>query len=71
VVLVREQTVPTERKLLVGEVSANFFADRGCCVVSATDLHGCMGKITSSEHIIEVHFFAYTNMFVKCFYEMK
>jgi hypothetical protein len=29
--------MPTELLLLVGEVSANFFADRGCHVVSVTD----------------------------------
>jgi hypothetical protein len=32
-----ERTTLTERLLLVGEVSANFFLDRGCHVVSATD----------------------------------
>jgi hypothetical protein len=37
VALVREQTLPTERPPLVGEVSANVFADRGYRVVSATD----------------------------------
>jgi hypothetical protein len=36
---VRELTIPTERPLLVGEDSAKF-ADRGCHVVSVTDLHG-------------------------------
>jgi hypothetical protein len=40
VALVRERTIPTERPPLIGEVSANFFADRGCRVVNATDLHG-------------------------------
>jgi hypothetical protein len=39
VVLVREQTIPTERPPLVGELRANF-ADRGCRVGSATDPHG-------------------------------
>jgi hypothetical protein len=34
--LVRERTTPTERPPLVGEVVPTF-ADRGCCVVSATD----------------------------------
>ena len=29
VALVRERTIPTERPPPVGEVSANFFADRG------------------------------------------
>jgi hypothetical protein len=33
-------TIPTERLPLVGEVSANFFADRGCHVVSVTDPYG-------------------------------
>jgi hypothetical protein len=37
---VRERTIPTERPLLVGEVSANFFADRRCHVVSVTDYYG-------------------------------
>jgi hypothetical protein len=36
-ILVRERTIPTERTPLVGEVIANFFADRGCHVVSVTD----------------------------------
>jgi hypothetical protein len=40
VVLVRERTVPTERPPLLGEVSANFFADRRCYVVRAADPHG-------------------------------
>jgi hypothetical protein len=39
VALVRERTIPSERPLLVGEVSANF-VDRGCHVVSATDPQG-------------------------------
>jgi hypothetical protein len=38
-VLVRERTMPTEPPPLVGEVVPTF-ADRGCCVVSATDSHG-------------------------------
>jgi hypothetical protein len=36
-VRVRERITPTERPLLVGEVIANIFADRGCHVVSVTD----------------------------------
>jgi hypothetical protein len=36
VALVCEQTIPTERPLLVGEVSA----DRGCHEVSVTDTYG-------------------------------
>jgi hypothetical protein len=39
VAFVRERTIPTERPLLVGEVSANFCRYRGCRVVSATDPH--------------------------------
>jgi hypothetical protein len=39
VALVRERTMPTERPPLVGEVVPTF-ADRGCCMVSATDSHG-------------------------------
>jgi hypothetical protein len=36
----RKRTIPTERPPLVGEVSVNFFADRGCHVVSVTDPYG-------------------------------
>jgi hypothetical protein len=32
--------MPTERPPLVDEVIANFFADRGCHVVSVTDSYG-------------------------------
>jgi hypothetical protein len=39
-VWVRERTIPTERQPLVGEVTANFSADRGCHVVGVTDLCG-------------------------------
>jgi hypothetical protein len=39
VALVRVRTMPTERPPLVGEV-VQTFADRGCCVVSATGSHG-------------------------------
>jgi hypothetical protein len=39
VALARERTMPTERPPLVGEVVPTF-ADRGCCVVSATDPPG-------------------------------
>jgi hypothetical protein len=39
VALVRERTMPTERPPPVGEVVPTS-ADRGCCVVSATDSHG-------------------------------
>jgi hypothetical protein len=35
-----ERTIPTERPPLSSEVSANIFADRGCGVVSATELRG-------------------------------
>ena len=38
--LVRERTIPTERPLPVGEVSANFLRIEECHVVSATDPHG-------------------------------
>jgi hypothetical protein len=37
VALVRKQSMPTEQPSLVGEVVPTF-ADRACCVVSATDL---------------------------------
>jgi hypothetical protein len=37
--LVRERTIPAERPPLLGDVRANF-ADRGCHVVSVTDLYG-------------------------------
>jgi hypothetical protein len=39
-VWVRERTIPTEQPPLVGEVIANFFAVRGCHVVSVTDPYG-------------------------------
>jgi hypothetical protein len=32
--------MPTERPPLVGEVIANFFADKGCHVVRVTDPYG-------------------------------
>jgi hypothetical protein len=35
----RERKIPTERRLLVNEISANFW-DRGCRTVSTTDPHG-------------------------------
>jgi hypothetical protein len=38
--LVRKRSIPTERPLLVGEVSFNFLADKGFLVVSITDPHG-------------------------------
>jgi hypothetical protein len=37
---VRKRTIPTERPPLVSEVSANFFADRRCHVVSVTNSYG-------------------------------
>jgi hypothetical protein len=37
---VRKRTIPTERPPLVSEVSANFFADGGCHVVSVTNPYG-------------------------------
>jgi hypothetical protein len=37
---VRKRTIKTERPPLVSEVSANFFADRGCHVVSVTNPYG-------------------------------
>jgi hypothetical protein len=37
VALVLEQTIPTERPPLVGEVSANFCGIEGCRMVSAAD----------------------------------
>jgi hypothetical protein len=37
---VRKRTIPTERPPLVSEVSANFFADRRCHVVSVTNPYG-------------------------------
>jgi hypothetical protein len=40
VLLVRKRTIPIERPHPVGEVSANFLADRGCRVVRVTDPHG-------------------------------
>jgi hypothetical protein len=38
-VWVHERTIPIEWLPLVGVVSANFFADRGCHVVSMTDTY--------------------------------
>jgi hypothetical protein len=40
VVSARKRTIPTERPPLVSEVSANFFVDRWCHVVSVTNPHG-------------------------------
>jgi hypothetical protein len=37
---VRKRTIPTERPPLFSEDSANFFADRGCHVVSVTNPYG-------------------------------
>jgi hypothetical protein len=37
---VRKRTIPTKRPPLVSEVSANFFADRGCHMVSMTNPYG-------------------------------
>jgi hypothetical protein len=49
---VREQTIPTKRPLLVGEVSANF-ADRGCNVVSVTDPYGrILGFLDRSRYFL-------------------
>jgi hypothetical protein len=39
-VWVRERTIQTERPPLVGEVIANFFADRDCHMVNVTDPYG-------------------------------
>jgi hypothetical protein len=39
VALIRKRTMPTERPPFVGEVVPTF-ADRGCCVVSATEPPG-------------------------------
>jgi hypothetical protein len=39
-VSVRKRTIPIERSPLISEVSANFFADRGCHVLSVTNPHG-------------------------------
>jgi hypothetical protein len=50
VAFVRKRTITTVQPSLVGEVNANFFADRGCRVVSATDPHvqdaGCLQACT-------------------------
>jgi hypothetical protein len=40
VALVRERTIPIERRPLVGDISANFLHIEGCRVVSAADPHG-------------------------------
>jgi hypothetical protein len=50
-VWVRERTIPTERPPLVGEVIANFCADRGCHVVSVTDPYGrILGCLSRSRY---------------------
>jgi hypothetical protein len=51
VALVRERTIPTKRPPLVGEVSVNYFACRGCRVVSATDPHG---RILDLQHNLNI-----------------
>jgi hypothetical protein len=38
-VSVPERTIPTEQPPLVSEVSANFFVDRGCSMISAMNLY--------------------------------
>jgi hypothetical protein len=53
VALVLERTIPTERTPLVGEVSANFFADRGFHVVSVTDPHShILDFLDQIEHLL-------------------
>jgi hypothetical protein len=37
---VRKRIIPTERPPIVSEVSASFFADRGCHVVSVMNPYG-------------------------------
>jgi hypothetical protein len=50
--LVSEKTIQTEWSQLVGEVSANLFADRGCDVVSATDPYGrILGSLDRSSYV--------------------
>jgi hypothetical protein len=51
-VLVRKRTLPTERRPHVRKVSANFFADRGCRVVSATDPHGRYSRFSRPEPLL-------------------
>jgi hypothetical protein len=51
VALVRKRTMPSERPQLLGEVVLTF-ADRGCCVVSATDPPGrILGFLDRSRHL--------------------
>jgi hypothetical protein len=48
---VRKRTIPTERPPLVSEVSANFFADIWCHVVSVTDPYGrILGSLDRSRY---------------------
>jgi hypothetical protein len=58
VALVREQTIPTERPPLVGEVSAKFCGLEGCRVVSAADSYGrnigFLDQSISLEHLHKV-----------------
>jgi hypothetical protein len=53
-VSVRERTIPTERPPLVGEVIANFFADRGCHMVSVTDPYGRILGFLDRSHYISI-----------------
>jgi hypothetical protein len=42
VALVRKRTILTRDHSLSAKSVPTFFADRGCCVVSVTDPHGCI-----------------------------
>jgi hypothetical protein len=48
--LVRQRTIPTKRPPLVGVVSTS--ADRGCCVVSATNFHGRQFRFSRPEPLL-------------------
>jgi hypothetical protein len=53
VVLVRERNIPTERQPFFVEVSANFFVDRGCRVVSTADPYGRnLGFLSSNSSVV-------------------
>jgi hypothetical protein len=53
-VWVRERTIPTDRPPFVGEVIANFFADKECHVVSVTDPYGCILDFLESSRYFSI-----------------
>jgi hypothetical protein len=50
---VRKRTIPTDRPLLVSEVSANFITNTRCHVVSVTDPYGrILGFLDRSSSVV-------------------